>query len=256
MTMTKPLDGTAALVTGASSGIGAATARSLAAQGAAVAVLGRRRDRLEALADAIRADGGTAVEVQADITSRPRAEDAVRHAVSHLGHLDTVINNAGLMHLGPVADALPEDWDQMLQINVQGLLYLTRAALPHLLQAAQDPPRQVADIVNISSTAGRVARPGTAVYNLTKFGVNGFSEALRQEVMSKHVRVSVVEPGTVDTELSSHIRDGLRQAVEAQVKDLELLKPEDIADAVTYIVTRDRRVAVNEILVRASEQTW
>ena len=254
--MTKPLDGTTALVTGASSGIGAATARSLAAQGAAVALLGRRHARLEALADAIRADGGTAIEVQADITSQPQAEDAVQRAVSELGRLDTVVNNAGLMHLGPVADALPEDWDQMLQINVQGLLYITRFALPHLLQAAQDSSRQVADIVNISSTAGRVARPGTAVYNLTKFGVNGFTEALRQEVMQQRVRVSVVEPGTVATELSSHIRDGLRQAVKAQIKGIELLKPEDIADAVIYIVTRDRRVAVNEILVRASEQTW
>jgi NADP-dependent 3-hydroxy acid dehydrogenase YdfG len=254
--MTMSLDGTVALVTGASSGIGAATARSLAAHGAAVALLARRRDRLTQLADAIRADGGTALPVEADITDRQQAQDAVNRAASELGRLDTVVNNAGLMHIGPVADALPDDWDQMLQINVQGLLYVTRAALPHLLQAAQDSPRRVADLVNISSTAGRVARPGTAVYNLAKFGVNGFTEALRQEVMQKHVRVSVVEPGTVDTELSSHLRDGVRQAVAAQVKDMEMLRPEDIADAVTYIVTRDRRVAVNEILVRASDQTW
>jgi len=254
--MTKRLGGTVALVTGASSGIGAATARSLAAEGAAVALLARRRDRLDALAETIRADGGTAIGVQADITDRQQATRAVDQAVAELGRLDTVVNNAGLMHLGPVADALPADWDQMLQVNVQGLLYVTHAALPHLLKAAQDEPRRVADIVNISSTAGRVARPGTAVYNLTKFGVNGFTEALRQEVMQKHVRVSVIEPGTVDTELSSHLRDGQRQAIEAQVKDLELLRPEDIADAVTFAVTRDRRVAVNEILVRASDQTW
>jgi NADP-dependent 3-hydroxy acid dehydrogenase YdfG len=160
------------------------------------------------------------------------------------------------MHIGQVADALTEDWDQMLQINVQGLLYVTRAALPHLLRAAQDSPRQVADLVNISSTAGRVARPGTAVYNLTKYGVNGFTEALRQEVMQQRVRVSVVEPGTVNTELSSHLRDGVRHAVETQTKDMEMLRPEDIADTVSYIVTRDRRVAINEILIRASEQTW
>jgi NADP-dependent 3-hydroxy acid dehydrogenase YdfG len=254
--MTKRLDSTVALVTGASSGIGAATARSLAAEGAAIALLARRRDRLEELADAIRADDGTALVAEADITSQQQAEDAVERVVSELGRLDTVVNNAGLMHIGQVADALTEDWDQMLQINVQGLLYVTRAALPHLLRAAQDSPRRVADLVNISSTAGRVARPGTAVYNLTKFGVNGFTEALRQEVMQKRVRVSVVEPGTVNTELSSHLRDGVRQAIEAQVKDMEMLRPEDIADAVSYIVTRDRRVAVNEILVRASEQTW
>jgi NADP-dependent 3-hydroxy acid dehydrogenase YdfG len=234
----------------------AATARSLAAEGAAIALLARRRDRLEELADTIRADGGTALVAEADITDRQQAEDAVERVVSELGRLDTVVNNAGLMHIGPVADALTEDWEQMLQINVQGLLYVTRAALPHLLRAAQDSPRRVADLVNISSTAGRVARPGTAVYNLTKFGVNGFTEALRQEVMQKRVRVSVVEPGTVNTELSSHLRDGVRQSVQAQVKDMDMLRPEDIADAVTYIVTRDRRVAVNEILVRASEQTW
>jgi NADP-dependent 3-hydroxy acid dehydrogenase YdfG len=254
--MTMRLHGTVALITGASSGIGAATARGLAAQGAAVALVARRRDRLEELATAIQADGGTAIGLPADITSRQQAQDAVERAVGELGRLDTVVNNAGLMHIGPAADALPEDWDQMLQVNVQGLLYVTHAALPHLLRAAQDSPRRVADVVNISSTAGRVARPGTAVYNLTKFGVNGFTEALRQEVMQQRVRVSVVEPGTVDTELSSHIRDGLRQAIQAQVKDMELLHPEDIADAVTYIVTRNRRVAVNEILVRASEQTW
>jgi NADP-dependent 3-hydroxy acid dehydrogenase YdfG len=254
--MTTRLHGTVALVTGASSGIGAATARSLAAHGAAVALLARRQDRLDALADAIRADGGTAIGVQADIADAQQAEGAVDRAVTELGRLDTVVNNAGLMLIGPVADAPPAEWDQMLAVNVQGLLHVTRAALPHLLQAAQDSPRRVADIVNISSTAGRVARPGTAVYNLTKFGVTGFTEALRQEVMRSHVRVSVVEPGTVDTELSAHIRDGVREAVEEQVKGLELLRPEDIADAVTYIVTRDRRVAVNEILVRASEQTW
>ena len=172
-----------------------------------------------------------------------------------VGRLDTVVNNAGIMHIGPVADAQPDDWDQMLQINVQGLLYVTRAALPHLLQAAQDSPRRVADLVNISSTACGVARPGTAVYNLAKFGVNGFTEALRQEVMQSRVRVSVVGRHG-GHRLSSHLRDGVRQAVEAQVKDMEMLRPEDIADAVTYIVTRNRRVAVNEILVRACDQTW
>jgi len=254
--MTLRLNGTVALVTGASSGIGAATARSLAAEGAAVALLARRRDKLAELADVIRADGGTALPVEADITDRRQAEEAVNYAASELGRLDTVVNNAGLMHIGPVADAQPADWDQMLQVNVQGLLHVTRAAMPRLRQAAQDSPRRVADLVNISSTAGRVARPGTAVYNLTKFGVNGFTEALRQEVMHMRVRVSVVEPGTVDTELSSHLRDGVRQAIEAQVKDMEMLQPQDIADAVTYIVTRDRRVAVNEMLVRASDQTW
>ncbi|PWI19392.1 oxidoreductase [Streptomyces sp. Act143] len=254
--MTARLHGTVALVTGASSGIGAATASALAAEGAAVALLGRRRDRLEDLAGKVRAEGGTALVVEADITDQQRAAAAVERVVAELGRLDTVVNNAGSMGVGPVADSPLEEWERMVDINVRGLLYVTHAAVPHLLRAAEDSPRKVADLVNISSTAGRVARPGTAVYNMTKFGVNGFTEALRQEVMQKRVRVSVVEPGTVETELSSHLRDGVREAVERQVQGLELLRPEDIADAVSYIVTRDRRVAVNEILVRAAEQTW
>jgi NADP-dependent 3-hydroxy acid dehydrogenase YdfG len=144
----------------------------------------------------------------------------------------------------------------MLSVNVRGVLLVTKAALPHLVRAAEDSPRRVADVVNVSSTAGRVARPGAAVYSLTKFGLNAFTESLRQEVLAKRVRLSVVEPGTVDTELSSHVRDGLREAVERQTRSIERLRADDIADAVTYIVTRDRRVSVNEILVRASEQTW
>jgi NADP-dependent 3-hydroxy acid dehydrogenase YdfG len=254
--MTARLTGTVALVTGASGGIGEATALALAAEGAGVAVLARRRERLDDLAGRIAAGGGSALVVEADITERSQAETAVRRVVDELGRLDTVVNNAGLMLVGPVADAPEDEWDRMLAVNVQGLLYVTRAALPHLLRAAADAPRHVADLVNISSTAGRVARPGTAVYNLTKFGVNAFTEALRQEVMRSHLRVSVVEPGTVDTELGSHVRDGLREAIASQTDAIEKLRPEDIADAVSYIVTRDRRVAVNEILVRASEQTW
>jgi NADP-dependent 3-hydroxy acid dehydrogenase YdfG len=254
--MTAPLAGTVALVTGASSGIGEATARGLAAAGAAVAVLARRRDRLDSLAGKIRTDGGTVLTVEADITDRAQAEAAVARVAADLGRLDTVVNNAGLMLVGPVADAPVDEWERMLAINVQGLLYVTKAALPHLLSAAADAPRRVADIVNISSTAGRVARPGNGVYSLTKFGVNAFTESLRQELMRSRVRVSVVEPGTVDTELGSHVREGLREAIAAQTDAIEKLHPEDIADAVTYIVTRDRRVSVNEMLVRASDQTW
>ncbi|MFI1840179.1 SDR family NAD(P)-dependent oxidoreductase [Streptomyces olivaceoviridis] len=254
--MTARLQNTVALVTGASSGIGEATARGLAAEGAAVAVLGRRRARLEALADTLRADGGTALVVEADITDKQQAASALESVVAELGRLDTVVNNAGFMGVGQAVDSPLEEWEHMLEVNVQGLLYVTHAALPHLLRAAEDSPRGVADLVNISSTAGRVARPGTAVYNLTKFGVNGFTEALRQELSQKRVRVSVVEPGTVETELSTHLRDGVRQAVERQIAGMKPLRPEDIADAVSYIVTRDRRVAVNEILVRAGEQTW
>jgi NADP-dependent 3-hydroxy acid dehydrogenase YdfG len=254
--MAERLTGTVALVTGASSGIGEATARTLADDGAAVAVLARRGDRLEKLADELRANGATVLTLETDITDKAQAASAVERTVTELGRLDTVVNNAGLMLTGPVADAPEDEWERMLAVNVEGLLHITRAAIPHLVNAAEDGPRRVADLVNISSTAGRVARPGTAVYNLTKFGVNAFSEALRQEMQPKRVRISVIEPGTVATELASHLRDGVREAVAQQVKDMEPLLPQDIADAVSYIVTRDRRVAVNEILVRASEQSW
>jgi NADP-dependent 3-hydroxy acid dehydrogenase YdfG len=180
----------------------------------------------------------------------------VERTVTELGRLDTVVNNAGVMLLGPALDTPTEEWDAMVALNVRGLMYVTHAALPHLVQAADSGPRRVADLVNISSTAGRVARPGSSVYNLTKFGVGAFSEALRQEVLKRRVRVSVVEPGTVDTELVSHLRADIRAAATSQVESIEALQPGDIADAVAYIVTRDRRVAVNEILVRAAEQDW
>jgi NADP-dependent 3-hydroxy acid dehydrogenase YdfG len=254
--MTRPLENTVALVTGSSSGIGAATARRLAAEGAAVALVARRRDRLEELAAAIRADGGTALVAAADVTSQASATGAVERAAAELGRLDIVVNNAGIMLLGPALDAPIEEWDRMVALNVQGLLYVTHAALPHLVRAAGDSPRGVTDLVTITSTAGRVARPGSAVYNLTKFGAAAFCEALRQELVGRRVRVSVIEPGTVDTELASHLREDIRQAAQTQVAAIEPLRPEDIADAVAYVVTRDRRVAVNEFLVRAGEQTW
>jgi NADP-dependent 3-hydroxy acid dehydrogenase YdfG len=254
--MAESLKGTVALITGASSGIGEATARTLAAEGAAVAVLARRLDRLTALTDELRAQGATALALEADITDPQQAHAAIERTVSQLGRVDTLVNNAGTMYAGPVADAPPEEWERMVAVNVNGVLHMTRAALPHLIRSAQDSPRRVADLVTISSTAGRVARAGTAVYSLTKFGVTAFSESLRQELQPKRVRVGVVEPGTVDTELASHQRDGVRTAIEQQIRGIEMLRPQDIADAVSYIVTRERRVAVNEMLVRAAEQTW
>ena len=202
--MTSKLTGTVALVTGASSGIGAATARQLAEHGAAVALVARRKDRLDDLAADIENAGGTALVVAADITDRTEAQAAVAQTVAQFGRLDILVNNAGLMLLGPVVGADPDEWDRMIAVNVQGLLYTAHAALPHLLQAAEDSPRRVADIVNISSVAGRVAGSGYGVYNLTKFGVNGFTEALRQEITKRHVRVGVLEPGAVTTELGSH----------------------------------------------------
>ena len=154
------LQGTVALVTGASSGIGAATATRLAADGAAVAIVARRRDRLDDLASAIRSAGGSALVLEADLTDQSQAVDAVGRAVAELGRLDTVVNNAGVMLLGPALESPTDDWERMLAVNVQGTLYVTHAALPHLVRAAEDSQRRVADLVFISSTAGRVARPG------------------------------------------------------------------------------------------------
>jgi NADP-dependent 3-hydroxy acid dehydrogenase YdfG len=246
------LDGTVALVTGASSGIGAATAASLAAQGAAVALAARRRDRLESLAADIRAQGGTALVLERDVTDERQATDTVQSTVAELGRLDTLINNAGVMLLGPVVDAPLAEWQRMVELNVLGLLYCAHAALPHLLHAAGNGPRQVADMVNISSVAGRAARNGNGVYSLTKHGVGAFSESLRQEVTKRYVRVSLVEPGATATELASHNRPEVLQSIRSQFG--QRMQAEDIADAITYIVTRPRHVAVNEVLIRPTEQ--
>jgi len=254
--MTPTLAGTVALVTGSSSGIGVATAQALAAQGAAVALLARRAERLAELKSEIEAAGGTALVVPADVSDAEQVAAAVQRTVAELGRLDTLVNNAGTMQSGPADQASLRDWDAMVAVNVQGVLYATRAALPHLIDAAADSPRGVADLVTISSTAGWVARPGTAVYSLTKFGVNAFSEGIRQELIGKRVRVGVVGPGTVDTEIFSHLAESSREAFEHQTGGMVMLRPEDIADAVLFMVTRDRRVAVNHMLVRAAEQTW
>lgn len=200
--------------------------------------------------------GSGALVLEADVTDQAQAVAAVGRTVAELGRLDTVVNNAGLMLLGPALDSPIDEWERMIALNLQGSLYVTQAALPHLVSAAGDSPRQVADLIYISSTAGRLARPGSGVYSLTKFGIAAFAESLRQELIAKRVRVSVVEPGTVDTELVTHLRQDIREAAQGQVGSIEMLQPEDIADAVAYIVTRPRRVAVNELLVRAAEQTW
>jgi NADP-dependent 3-hydroxy acid dehydrogenase YdfG len=246
------LKGTVALVTGASSGIGAATASVLAARGAAVALVARRQDRLDALAANIREQGGTALVLECDITDQEQAAAAVARTVAELGRLDTLINNAGVMLLGPVAGAPLSEWQRMVDLNVLGLLYCAHAALPHLLQAAQDAPRQVADMVNISSVAGRAARNGNGVYSLTKFGIGAFSESLRQELAGRYVRVSLVEPGATATELASHNRPEVLESIRSQFG--QRMQAEDIADAIGYIVTRARHVAVNEMLIRPTEQ--
>jgi NADP-dependent 3-hydroxy acid dehydrogenase YdfG len=253
--MSTSLDGTVALITGASSGIGEATARALATQGAKVAVAARRLERLERLASEIGSGGHTALAIQSDITDQAQAINAVDRTVDELGRLDIVVNNAGQMLLGPIEDAPTEEWDRMIDLNLKGLINTTHAALPHLLAAAEDSDRGCADVVNISSVAGRIARAGSGVYNLTKHGVGAFSESFRQEFAQRKIRSTLIEPGAVDTELSDHIRDGVREQVRERFADIQTLEAADIADAIAYAVTRPSHVSLNEVLIRPTEQT-
>ena len=250
----RPLDGVAALVTGASSGIGAATGALLARAGADVALVARREDRLAGLAENLTDTGVRLTCVTADVSDEQAAEDAVGQTIHQLGRLDIVVANAGVMLLGPVADAPPEEWRTMIDVNLRGVLNIVHAALPSLRGAAERGPRQVADLVLTSSTAGRVVRNGSAVYAMTKHGVGAFGEGLRGEMAAHHVRVGLVEPGSTETELASHIRPEVREQSGRRTSGVERLQPEDIAEAILWMVTRPRHVAVNEMLVRPTEQ--
>jgi NADP-dependent 3-hydroxy acid dehydrogenase YdfG len=252
--MANALDGAVALVTGASSGIGEATARALASHGAKVAVAARRLERLERLAEEIGRGGHTALAIESDITEQEQAQSAVDRTVDELGRLDIVVNNAGVMLLGPIEDAPSEEWDRMIDLNLKGLLYTTHAAVPHLLSAAEDSERRCADLVNVSSVAGRVARSGSGVYNLTKHGVGAFSESFRQEFAARRVRSTIVEPGAVDTELTDHLRDGVREKVRERLSGATPLEASDVADTIAFAVTRPSHVCLNEILIRPTEQ--
>jgi NADP-dependent 3-hydroxy acid dehydrogenase YdfG len=246
--MTSRLEGKVALVTGASSGIGEATAIALAAEGAAVAIAARRTDRLEALRAKLEGDGARVLAVRLDVTQEQSAKAAVEQTVTQLGGLDIVMNNAGLMLLGPIIDADTEDWRRMINTNVLGVMYVTHAALPHLLKKG-------GDLVQVSSVAGRQARLGSGAYNASKWAVNAFSEALRQEVTTRGVRVTLIEPGVVATELQSHITHAeAKAALEKRISAMRPLQASDIANAVLYAVTQPPHVSINEILVRPTDQ--
>jgi NADP-dependent 3-hydroxy acid dehydrogenase YdfG len=248
--MTGRLAGKVALVTGASSGIGRAVAVALAAEGAAVAVAARRVDRLEALRDELTAHDGTVAVLELDVADEAACRSAVAATVDQLGGLDILVNNAGVMLLGTVEGADTEDWRRMMSTNVLGLMYLSHAALPHLL-------KRKGVLVQMSSTAGRTVRAGVAAYNASKWAVNAFSEGLRQEVTARGLRVVVVEPGIVETELREHItQPAAKERIEASAAAIRQLQPEDIAAAVLYAVTQPDHVAVNEILVRPTDQEW
>jgi clavulanate-9-aldehyde reductase len=246
--MTNQLSNQVVAVTGASSGIGEATALTCARAGAAVALAARRADRIEALAKRIVEEGGQAIAVQTDVGEEQQARAFVERAHSELGRLDVLVNNAGVMLLGPIAGAPTEEWRRMIQANVYGVLYCTHAALP--LMAEQGSGQ----IVNVSSVAGRVARAGSGVYNLTKFGVGAFSESLRQEAVPLGVRVTLVEPGAVATELPGHNRPEVLEQMAKRFAGVTPLDAQDIANAVLYAISQPPNVSVNEVLVRPSGQ--
>lgn len=252
--MADRLSGAVALVTGASSGIGEATARGLAAQGAKVALVARRGDRLGKLAKEIAGNGHTAVAIEADVTDQRQALAAVERAAGDFGRLDIVVNNAGVMLLGPIHGAPVEEWDRMIDVNLKGLLYTTHAALPHLFRAVEDSPRKVSDVVNISSVAGRVATAGAGVYNMTKHGVGAVSESLRQEASRHGVRVSIIEPGFVETELQEQNRPEIHEKIKERTAKIHPLSAYDIADAIEYAVTRPAHVSLNELLIHPTTQ--
>jgi NADP-dependent 3-hydroxy acid dehydrogenase YdfG len=245
--MPSPLEGRVAVVTGASSGIGEATARALSEAGAAVALCARRTDRLEAIAGSL--DGPTSVRA-VDVSDEEQATGFVEDAAGELGALHILVNNAGLMLLGPVADADPEEWRRMIDVNLLGLLYCTHAALPLIASSGGG------DIVNVSSVAGRRADAGAAVYNMTKFGVHAFSEALRQEALHEGIRVTTVAPGFVDTELQGHNANPLvRRTMERHREQIgKVLRAEDIAEQIVHAVSLPAHVCVNEVVVRPTGQ--
>ncbi|BCL81751.1 oxidoreductase [Ktedonobacteria bacterium brp13] len=247
--MTNLLQGKVALVTGASSGIGAAAALALAAEGAHVAVVARRSERLQELVQHIYEQGGKALPVVADVADEGQVSAMIQHVRSTLGRIDILVNNAGVMLLGQIDGANTEDWRRMIAINVMGLMYTTHAVLPTMKE------QHGGHIVNISSVAGRIARAGSGVYNVTKWGVVAFSEALRQEVYKDNIRITVIEPGAVATELVDNITDEeAKQRQQEWLQGLTPLESEDIAAAIVYAVTQPARVSINEILIRPSQQ--
>jgi len=218
----------------------------MAAEGAAVALAARRMDRLDALVERIEGDGGRAVAFEADVADEEQARSLVADATDALGGLDCLVNNAGVMLLGLVQGAETDEWRRMVEVNLLGLLYCTHAAVPVMRDGGGG------DIVNVASVAGRTARMGLAAYNMTKWGVVGFSEALRQEGQHIGVRVSCIEPGYVDTELQGHNRNPMivERLEQARERIGKVLEADDIARAVLYVVSQPRHVSVNEMMVR------
>jgi len=247
--MSKRLHNRVALITGASSGIGEATAIALAEAGAKVAIAARRRDRLDALAVQLGHLGAEPLVLPADLLDEHEAQRIVAETEAHYGRLDILVNNAGVMYLEPVAEADLGRWRQMLELNLLSLIASTQAAVRGMRE------RGDGHIVNVSSTAGRIANPMGAAYSATKFGVVAFSEALRREIYQDRVRVSVIEPGLVATELRDHIgHAAVKDAINAWAESVRQLQPDDVADAIVFCVTRPPHVCINEVLMRPTDQ--
>jgi NADP-dependent 3-hydroxy acid dehydrogenase YdfG len=242
------LDGKVAVITGASSGIGEATAEALAAEGVSVVVAARREDRLEDLVGRIQGNGGRVLSVAADVIEEQQAHDLIKQATDELGRVDILVNNAGVMQLSKIEKGLSDEWRRMFDVNVMGLLYVTDAAIEAMKEQGSG------HIVNISSVAGRKSGPLRGAYSGTKFAVNAISEALRVELIENNVRVTIIEPGAVETELTNHITDEEAKEGVSGLYNLDILQPEDIANAIVYAVTQPERVSVNELLIRPSQQ--
>ena len=248
--MSFDLQGKTAIVTGASSGIGEATSRALAAAGARVAAVARRQDRLDTLVEDIVKSGGDAIAVTGDVTDRETCAAVVERVIQTWGRIDILVNNAGLMLLGPVLGASFEDWDRMLELNLRAALTMTHNVVPHMID------RKSGDIVNISSVAGRTTRAGSAVYNATKWGLNAFTDTLRQELAQQKtgIRTTLIEPGAADTELRSHNTPEIQQQQQTRFAGLTVLQPDDVARTILFAVTQPPHVSINEILIRPTDQ--
>ena len=235
--------GRVAAITGASSGIGAATARALAKDGYRVALLARRVDRIAALASEL---GNGSIAIEADVTDRGALLAAADRVQKELGGVDVLVNNAGIMLLGPFSAGQTEDYRRMVEVNLLGAITTTEVFLDQLKAGG-------GDIVNISSVAGRVSRVGNGVYAATKWGLNGWSESLRRELLPD-VRVTVIEPGAVATELPTHITHAeTRQGAEQLYSQVEVTA-EDVAEVIAVALSRPRRLAIHEILLRPAGQ--
>jgi NADP-dependent 3-hydroxy acid dehydrogenase YdfG len=246
--MSDPIDGTVVVITGASSGLGAAAARHLSENGARVALAARRTDRIESLADEISARGGEAIAVPTDVTERGQVQALVDTAVDTFGRIDVMLNNAGVMPLSPLDRLNVEEWDQMIDVNVKGVLYGIAAALPYM----QD--QESGHIINVASDAGHTVHPGSAVYAATKHAVRALSEGLRQEVKPYGLRTTIISPGAVESELPETISEEDVAADARALYDEHAVSADSFARAVAFAVEQPEEVDVNEILYRPTSQ--